>query len=222
MRAQPSPQRERLTYIIVAELSLIVTALLVFQDIPMVTFQAQTTVSSIIYAAICILGIIAGISPKSCSIGASSERRYGDDVAGHHPDCGHFQGHTVSLGGRVYCAGCSGLVLGAFVALLGLVSKWYPFDLSLGFWLGVLLVGFGLAQHLIDLGSAWVHLGLNILFVVGTWFMFQAIQLMNLSFLTSAYYLIVSIFWIFTRIRASQWTHVAVCDNCEVVCSNRF
>ena len=222
MRGQPSPHRERLTYITVAELSLLVTSLLVFQDIPMVTFPAQSTVSSIIYALICIMGIIAGISPKSCSIGARSERRDGDDVAGHHPDCGHFSGHTVKFRGGVYCAGCSGLILGAVVALLGLVSGWYPFDVLVGFWFGVLLVGLGLAQHLIDLGSAWLHLGLNILFVAGTWFMFRAIQLMNLSFFASAYFLVMTVFWIFIRIRASQWTHVAVCNECDLVCSNRF
>jgi len=107
-------------------------------------------------------------------------------------------------------------------ALIGLVSGVYPFDVLVGFWFGILLVGLGLAQHLIDLGSAWIHLGLNTIFVVGTWLMFKAIQLMNLSFLVSAYFLIVSLFWVFTRIKASQWTHVAVCNDCDVVCSNRF
>jgi len=86
----------------------------------------------------------------------------------------------------------------------------------------VLLVGLGLAQHFIDLGSGWVHLLLNIMFVVGDWFIFEAIQQMKLSFLVSAYFLAVTVFWIFTRIRASQWTHVGVCTGCDEVCVLRF
>ncbi len=65
-------------------------------------------------------------------------------------------------------------------------------------------------------------MALNVFLVFGAWLMFEAIQLMNLSFLVSAYYLAVTVFWIYARIRASQWTHVGVCIDCDEVCSIRF
>jgi hypothetical protein len=135
----------------------------------------------------------------------------------------------VTLGTRVFCAGCSGLVLGAGTSLLGLflclrgfLFCGYSLDVFVVFWFGVLLVYLGLAQHFIDLGSGWVHFWLNFFFVVGTWFMFMAIQLMKLSFLVSAYFLAVTVFWILARIRASQWTHVAVCSVCNEKCVHSF
>jgi len=214
--------RDQLTYALLAETSLLVTSIFVSQDLPQVDFPRHETVSSILFGAICILGIIAGIAPKWCTFASRSERRGSDGVAGHHPDCGHFPGHTVKWGGRVFCAGCSGLVLGAVLSLIGLVSGGYPLDVVVGFWFGVLLVGLGLVQHFIDLGSGWVHFWLNICFVVGAWFMFAAIQLINPSFLVSVYFLAVTVFWIYARIRASQWTHVVVCRGCDTKCVLRF
>jgi hypothetical protein len=128
----------------------------------------------------------------------------------------------VVLDERVICAGCAGLVIGALFSLMGLASGIYQFDPVVGFWFGTLLVGVGLAQHFIDLGSSWVHLSLNTLFVVGAWFMFEAIQLMSVSFWVSIYFLAVTVFWIYARIRASQWTHVGVCRSCEEDCTLRF
>jgi protein-S-isoprenylcysteine O-methyltransferase Ste14 len=209
-------------YVLLAELSLMVTSLVVFQDLPMYKFGGQVFVSKLLFSAICVLGIIAGISPKWCSFGMSSERRGRDDVGGHHPNCGHFPGHVVVLGNRIFCAGCSGLILGAVLALIGLSLEIYPLTILDGFWFGVLLVGLGLSQHFIDLSSGFIHLTLNSLFVVGAWAMFMAIQFMNLSFLVTVYFLIVTIFWIYARIRASQWTHVGVCKDCGVICLNRF
>jgi hypothetical protein len=213
---------DRLIYVLLAEVSLIVTSLIVSQPLPELYFSAQALVSKLLFAAICALGIIAGIAPNWCSVGSRSERRSGEAVAGHHPDCGHFPGHTIMLGARVFCAGCSGLVLGAVFALLGLLSGYYPLGIDVGFWFGALIVGLGLAQHYIDLGSGWVHFCLNFLFVLGVWFMFEAIQLMGLSFIVSSYFLSVTVFWIYARIRASQWTHVGVCRGCDELCSIRF
>jgi hypothetical protein len=223
MRSPPyDDSRQQLIYVVLAEISLIVTAFLINQDVPELYFPWQSIVSKLVFASICVLGIIAGLSPSWCSFSSKSERRGNDGAAGHHPDCGYFTGHTVRIGQKVFCAGCSGLVLGASLALIGLVSGGYPFVVPVGFWFGVLLVGLGLAQHYIDLGSAWLHLVLNIVFVMGAWLMFEAIQLMNLSFLVSAYFLMVTVFWIFARIRMSQWFHVGVCRGCSTKCMLRF
>ncbi len=214
--------RDQLTYIALAEISLLITTLIVIQRPQGWVFPQQELVSDAAFSLICFLGIIAGVAPKWCSFSSGSERRGTDGVAGHHPSCGHFPGHTVKLGDRVFCAGCTGLVIGAVLALLGLFSGYNLLGVVNGFWVGALLVDLGLAQHLIDLDSGWIHLILNTLLVVGDWLMFDAIQSMNLGFLVSAYFLAVTIFWIFARIRASQWVHVGVCNDCSEPCRLRF
>ena len=214
--------KEQLKYIILAETSLLITALIVYKRPNGWMLPQQELISNAVFTAICVLGVIAGVAPKWCSFASGSERRGADGVSGHHPDCGRFTGHTVRLGGRGFCAGCSGLVIGAAFSLLGLYSGYYPLNMGTGFWVGVLMVGLGLAQHHIDLGIGWIHLMLNVMFVMGDWLMYEAIQMMNLGFLVSAYFLAVTIFWIFSRIRASQWTHVGVCSGCTEVCSIRF
>jgi len=213
--------KDQLSYVFLAELSLLVTALVVQNNLPNVTILSSSMISDLVFAVICVLGIIAGVAPKYCSLSGRGER-HGEGVAGHHPDCGYFLGHTVVFREQAFCAGCSGLVAGAVLGLVGLVTGFYPLDTQIGFWFGALLVFLGLAQHFIDLGSGWVHLWLNVGFVVGDWLMFEAVQLMNLSFLVSVYFLAVTVFWIYARIRASQWTHVGVCGTCAVQCGLRF
>jgi hypothetical protein len=154
----------QLNYILLAEASLIITSLLVYQSTSELNFPSQIRVSKVLFASVCALGIIAGIAPKWFSFASRSEKHSGEMVAGHHPDCGYFPGHIVLLG-----------------------------DLWLNFW-----------------------------FVQGAWFMFEAIQVMGLSFLITAYFLSATIFWIYARIRISQWIHVGVCNKCDETCSIRF
>lgn len=199
-----------------------VTMLFSMQPMPELYYPSQEMASRSVFATICVLGVIAGVAPKGCSFGTRSERRTGERVSGHHPDCGHFNGHIIHLGSRFYCAGCSGLIVGAILALLGLLSGFYPLEAKVGLWVGGFLVGLGLAQHYIDFGSSWVHLLLNIFFVFGAWIMFEAIQLMSLSLLVSVYFLVVVFFWIYARIRTSQWTHASICNECNDDCSIRF
>ena len=213
--------RNQLVYVLLAELSLIITSLVVLMAQPI--YLGQTSLLRAVFSLICGLGIIAGVSPASLSF-SGAERTDGDGVSGHHPDCGKFNGHTVNLLGKRRCAGCTGLVIGAVASLGGLVLGLAPFELGIEtvFWSGVILVGLGLAQHFIDLGNEWVHLLLNILFVVGAWLMFESIQGFGLGLGVQVYFLSMTFFWIWARIRASQWTHVGVCSGCTEKCEHIF
>jgi protein-S-isoprenylcysteine O-methyltransferase Ste14 len=214
--------KDQISYIVLAELSLLIASMVVFQDFPDFLIPYNKLIVKLLFATICVLGILAGGFPKTCNLSHKSKSHSSIETSGHHPNCGHFSNHTVNVGGRILCAGCNGLIFGAVFTLLGLFSGLYPFKVEVGFWFGALLVSLGLAQHLIDLGSGWVHFWLNFWFVVGVWFMFEAMQLMSLSFLASVYFLTVVIFWIFARIRISQWTHVAICRACDEVCTHRY
>jgi protein-S-isoprenylcysteine O-methyltransferase Ste14 len=216
----------QIIYIFLSELSLLIVTSIVFkQNSALYSFSLQEITSSVFFALICVFGIIAGISPKWLSFGSRSERHGSKGVTGHHPDCGRFSGHVVRFMDKNYCAGCSGLVLGAFTAIAGLLISLYglfTFDPILVFWIGALFVSLGLAQHLIDLGSSWIHFWLNFWFVLGAWFMFESIQQLNNSFLVTLYFLTLTVFWIYARIRVSQFTHVSTCDDCIDVCMLRF
>jgi hypothetical protein len=215
----------QIIYIFLSEFSLmIVTSIAFKQSSTLYPFPFQEITPSVLFALICVFGIIAGISPNLLSFGSRSERRGSKGATGHHPDCGKFSGHVIRLMDKNYCAGCSGLVLGAFTSMVGLVISLYglfTFEPVLVFWIGTLFVSLGLTQHLIDLGSSWVHFWLNFWFVLGAWFMFESIQELN-SFIVTIYFLILTVFWIYTRIRVSQFTHVSTCHDCLDTCTLRF
>ena len=213
--------RDQLVYVLLAELSLIIMSLVVL--IAQSTHPTQIFLMRAVFTLICTLGIIAGVSPAYISF-SGAERRDGDGVSGHHPDCGRFNNHTVNLLGKQRCAGCTGLVIGAAASLVGLALEWGPLGpgIETVFWGGVILVGLGLAQHFIDLGNEWVHLFLNIWFVLGAWLMFESIQSLGLGVGVQVYFLTMTVFWVWARIRASQWTHVLVCSGCTEKCDLIF
>jgi len=211
--------RDQLAYVLLAELGLIVVSFVVLMAKPI--YPAQTFPLRAAFALICGMGIIAGLFPDVLSF-SRAERRDGGGVSGHHPDCGRFNGHTVNLLGKKRCAGCSGLVLGAAVSLIGLAFGTRGLGIEAAFWGGVILVGLGLAQHFIDLGDAWVHLVLNILFVVGAWLIFESVQALGLGVDIQVYFLSMTVFWVWARIRASQWAHVGVCSKCPQACVHVF
>jgi hypothetical protein len=211
--------RDQLAYVLLAELGLIVVSYVVLMAKP--TYPAQTFHLRAVFALICGLGIIAGLFPAVLSF-SRAERRDGEGVSGHHPDCGRFNGHTVNLLGKKRCAGCTGLVIGASASLIGLALGTRGLGVEAAFWGGVILVGLGLAQHFIDLGNEWVHLVLNIFFVVGAWLMFESVQALGLGVDIQVYFLSMTVFWIWARIRASQWDHVGVCSRCPQACFHVF
>ena len=212
--------RDKIFYVLLAELSLITMTLTVVTSGPIVV---SSPIPRIVFILINILGIIAGVSPSTLSLG-KSERTDGDGVKGHHPDCNRFKDHTVKLFGSPRCAGCTGLVIGALVSLIGLISKFSPYLVAgeTVFWAGVLFVSLGIVQHFIDLNNGWVHLSLNISLVIGSWFMFDSITSLRLGFYVQTYFLSVTLFWIWVRIRASQFTHVEVCSMCNDQCVHVF
>jgi protein-S-isoprenylcysteine O-methyltransferase Ste14 len=210
--------RELITYVVLAQLSLILVSLLSIRGV-----QNDQSLSFLraAFFSICLIGIVAGLFPGFLSF-SKAERRDSKDVSGHHPSCGFFPGHVVKVMGSAVCAGCTGLVIGAVLSMLFLVVGIRPFwfGREVAFWSGVLFVSLGLVQHFIDLGSGWVHLWLNVWFVIGAWMIFESIQRLNLSI--QLYFLASTLFWIWARIRASQWNHVYVCNVCLSKCKHRF
>jgi len=186
-----------------------------------------------LFVLICLSGIVAGVSPSTCS---SLLRSKADDLQhvasttlgqnavgeekGHHPDCGKFSTHTFRFRGRTYCAGCTGLVIGAVAAILGTVAcfflkpEWEQIG-GLLFWLGFLGVFLGLLQHdLPTFRKNYVHVILGIVFVFGAFLLLTGMTMMGNSLMVEGYFLVLSLFWILTRAILSQEEHQRICDKC--------
>lgn len=215
----------QLLFISISLAGLMILARLPFIDsVPHITFPFQTEITGTLFIAICVLGLVAAVSPRSLcgpGHGSSSSR-----TVGHHPDCDRFRGHVVWFNCHPLCAGCSGLALGALIAIVGSVLYFFlgfhPFTPEVVFWLGVASVALGLIQHFIDLDSPHFHLLLNVALVCGSFMLASSLDAMGASFYVEAYLLGLVVFWVATRIRVSQEEHILVCSACSEECDRGF
>jgi hypothetical protein len=181
------------------------------------------------FGSLCLLGLCASISPKSCHIisnrvgvKAQSEdgfRGCGKNLAtkGHHADCGRFSGHTIRLWGKCVCAACSGLAFGAFCALIGVAAY-----LLLGrgalqpsaYWAvaGQVGVVLGLVQFR---ARGFIRFALNGVFVFSAFLILIGIDNLTKSLSADFYTVGVILAWIFIRIMLSQRDHQRICFNCS-------
>lgn len=189
-----------------------------------------------VFGVICFLGITAGVYPSRCSrtlhfrkklrsrVHYDAEPASGEEritsFEGHHPGCGKFSAHVFQLGDKKYCAGCTGLVVGATISLLG--TPVYFFTGSfLGemamvlFWLGFTGVTLGLLQYnLFGIYGSFVHLSLNIVFVTGAFLLLIGIEEITSNLVLEIYLVTLTLYWILARILLSEQEHRRICAAC--------
>jgi len=195
-----------------------------------IPFQKQLVGS--FFEIICLLGIVAGVSPSRCLAflfwrSHRSPLKYPDDAMrtelafrGHHPSCTHFSAHILQLGDKTYCAGCAGMVVGAIIALFG--SAVYSFagfqvgeNATILFWLGFLGVACGFLQfYLFDLKSRTIRIFLNTSFVLGAFLLLIGIDGKTGNLVLESYLLTLIVYWIVTRITLSKRRHREICAAC--------
>jgi len=185
----------------------------------------------VLFSTLCILGGVATLFPHLCS----HTTRPPEDlepsrlttlagirlVHGHHPTCGSFSGHELELGEKTYCAACTGLLIGAIAALavatLALIYRITPPPIT-GY-LGLALVLLGLIYNpLLKITTPILRTLINVLLVPGfSLILIAADGHGNLGLLVIA----LSVYWMYTRIQLSCWSHDAICDNCEEPCEKK-
>ena len=226
-------------YLIGVSLSgLCLLAVLTFSTpISVINFPLQKQLTGTIFTAICLIGITAGVSPSRCSrmlhFGKSksntpyktNQSETGETTIrfkGHHPTCGNFSTHVFQLGGKTYCAGCTGLVVGAIISLLG-SSMYFFAGLQIGevgiivFSLGFLGVACGLLQYnLPNANREAVHLFLNVVFVIGAFLLLVGVSEITNNFILELYLFGLIVYWIITRIMLSKKEHVKICRTCSL------
>jgi hypothetical protein len=174
---------------------------------------------SLLFSVICVLGAFAAFSPKHCAkimkLGHGSEvQPKNHPFEGHHPKCSGFSSHVVKIRNKKRCAACTGLSLGALLALIGIITYliWdFPIHSEFGLALGAAMVVLGFTQFMF---ARFIRLMMNTLFVFGAFTIFIVMDRLVGSLLVDLFLLCVIVFWIFTRIALSQWEHNEICKNC--------
>ena len=187
-----------------------------------------------IFVAICAAGIAAALSPRKCSMAfdthvprATSE--HGSKIlssAGsktHHPNCGTFSAHTIQFRSNSYCAACSGLAMGASIAVAISVAYFF-LGLSIG----------GLSLVCLTIGSlgpvvgfvqftlkGWIRAAANAFFVFGSSLIVIGMDQRAGNFFVDLYMMGLVVLWIITRITISQWDHSRICLICNYQCERK-
>ena len=231
----------QVVFYLISFLSLSVLAALTITD-QQGTMRVQKELIGAAFGAICLLGIIAGISPSRCNrlVGhvqikeaasdgqvRAAQEKTNPSFKGHHPDCGSFSSHVIQIGDGTYCAGCTGLVIGATIALIGTVVYVLLQSLStqlvtVTFWLGLVGVALGLLQYALFTKRAAIHFLVNVVFVVGAFLLLVGVTEMNGSLSVGTYFLLVILFLINVRSTLSRLEHRKKCITCNVeYCSTK-
>lgn len=221
-----------LSFVSASLLGLTTLALLVLSPpAPADAFTLRKPLAGSVFLLICVLGALAVVLPKTCnsillpqgksrSFSLHSTPSSNRVLMGHHFDCEGFVSHTVKFGGRTWCAACSGLFLGAVVAIFGTVTYFF-YDAELSqYGLQFLTVGIGL----VALGfvqfkfPGLIRLLVNALFVFGAFFVLVAIDELLENLFIDLYIISLTMLWIITRILLSQWDHSRICRSCSIDC----
>lgn len=223
------------SYLVISLVNLFTLPVLIYwPSSTRLTIFLAKQIGCLFFGIICILGIIAGISPGKCTIASKVKKRqnsqYKDETVkihgvegiineAHHPKCHCFSWHILRVGGKKVCAGCTGLITGATVAvvgsfLYGLMTKPLGIIKNVFFWSGFLGVFLGLLQYNLSVKNSYIHFLLNISFVLGAFALFIGINELSANFSSVSYYLVVIVFWIWTRIILSENEHKRICRTC--------
>lgn len=223
--------------LILSLLGLGLLPLLFLSSPPILVFPWQTQLVGFVFMIICLLGIIAGVSPTHCSRSPRSKQKRSDTVLdlkttqagdvpihkeGHHPTCVAYSSHIVQIRSHILCAGCTGLVTGALIALLGTVWFFFlhfRFVLpEVFFWIGWSFVAIGLLQHILyglfHVKYGKIRVFINIMFVVGSFLLIANLWQLTNSLVFATYLLVLTLYWIFTRIIMSRRSHRHICTDC--------
>lgn len=179
-----------------------------------------------LFSLICILGIFATQFPNKCSEAFHFRTATPNVVSNqiltvsHHPDCQRFSAHVVRINGQMRCAACSGLLLGAVIALVGTILYFFigwqiESTRSLPALMGVLGVLAGFTQSRF---KTYARLTSNSLFVLGGFFCLAGIDQTSQNLAIDLFIVMLIVFWILTRIQLSQWDHSRICEGCESSC----
>lgn len=207
---------------------LVIAILLALQPPSQEDFVWRKPLVGSAFGAVALLGIFAVFFPNVCSrfIGfkrsVPTSHTATSTLRGHHPQCEQFSPHVFSLDGRVFCATCSGLFLGALIVLFGVFMYFFGnWRVGQNALLAVLVGASGVVLGLLQsplsiLQHSVIRLFSSLFFVVGTFLILLGVEELTHSVSVDLFFVALTVFWLFTRISLSQWDHQRICSKCTL------
>jgi hypothetical protein len=178
-----------------------------------------------LYIVTCILGISAVFYSTKCKSlfmksqsPLSQASKSSAQIKGHHPDCQNYSANRIKVGGRVICAACSGLLVGAVTVFIGAVLHFFVgLDIV---WSSVWLLALGEIWMLLGLAqirfAGYVKVLVNVIFVVGSFVTLVETDLLGGNILVDLYVLALIVFMLWSRILLSEWNNRRICQKCQL------
>jgi hypothetical protein len=185
-------------------------------------------------SVVCTLGIFAVIYPASCTglIGVKNSSktvhsfhgRQTKVLRGHHAACKPYSTHVLKLGRRVFCATCSGLLVGAVIVLVGVGLSFF-WNLRFGeeplipVFAGVAGVAAGLLYAVVPsrFQSGFTRFFAGVLLAAGSFLIIVGVEEAAKSLSIDLFFVALSVLWLATKMSLSQWEHHIICGRCSLV-----
>jgi hypothetical protein len=184
-------------------------------------------------SAVCVLGIFAVLYPSSCTrltgLKDSNEPVHSFHkpgiklLRGHHAACKPYSTHVLKLGDRVFCATCSGLLVGTVIVLVG-VGLFFFWNLRFGeepfipVLAGVIGVSAGLLYAVVPskFQNGFTRFFAGVLLAAGSFLIIAGVEEVAESLSIDLFFIALSVLWLATKISLSQWEHHRICGRCSL------
>jgi hypothetical protein len=143
---------------------------------------------------------------------------------GHHPECPSFKNHTIRWKEKTLCAGCLGLFIGLFAAIV-LMILYMLTDIQLIKMMSYLLLLLGLfilaivyVEILHRSRHATVHVFINSMLPLSFFLITISVVAITGKIIDGLFTILLCFLWLDTRIHISKWQHSHLCTHCDESC----
>lgn len=205
--------------------SLLTVLIIVFNPPPVQADPpSRKTLTWIVFNTICLLGVLASVSPETCSRvfpkkagGNASPRKR---IEGHHPVCEAFSTHVVKTDNHVFCAACTGLFLGGVSAIVFSTAYFFS-GLSLEKSPQPVLMGVAMVMLVLleQAAKGFTRVFLNLVFPIGGMLVLIGFDNLYENLFLNAFITALIVFWIMVRTMVSSRSHWKTCSSCRSRCT---
>jgi hypothetical protein len=183
--------------------------------------------------AVCVIGILAVIYPTSCTglIGFKNSSKTANNIhtqqtkvlRGHHVACKPYSTHVLKLGNKLFCATCSGLLVGAVTVLIG-VGLLFFWNLQFGeepfipVLFGVIGVSSGLLYAFVPprFQNGFMRFFAAVLLAAGSFLIIAGVEEAAKNLSIDLFFVALSVLWLATKMSLSQGEHHRICGRCSL------
>jgi len=196
-------------------------------------FALRKPVTGSALAVVCVLGSFAVLYPTSCAgiIGLKERDKTVHSfhkvrvkvLRGHHATCAPYSTHVIKIGDKIFCASCSGLLVGAVIVLVCL-GLFFFLDLKIGetpfvpVLVGVVGVAIALLYPVVPVKyqNGFTRFFAGVLLAVGSFLIVASVEEAAKNLSVALFFVALSVLWLATKMSLSQWEHRRICVRCSL------